>query len=356
MIYKDDWPEAQERLKAWWQGEIIDRPVIQVMAPRKVVKTDSLWTGWNLAHNLGAPETAIHEFEKYCQQTYFGGESFPNLWINLGPGIMAAYIGAEPEIKENTVWFETPQEWDEIFPQAKFAPDNKWWGITRNLASQAIQMSEGKFFVGMTDLGGNLDIAASLRGAQTLIFDLMDCPDKVKKLLELINQLWFRYYEELNQIMEKDMQGTSAWMGIWSPLKWYPLQCDFSAMISPGMFEKFVRPHLQEQCRWLDHSIYHWDGPGQIPHLDLLLDIPELDGIQWVPGEGAPGISSPQWLPLYKRIQDRGKLLVLLGVPKKDIEPLMQELSPLGLLMSTSCDSEEEAEDLLRHVAAWTRI
>ena len=66
-------------------------------------------------------------------------------------------------------------------------------------------------------------------------------------------------------------------------------------------------PHLQEECRNLDWSIYHWDGPGQIPHLDLLLDIPELTGIQWVPGAGKPGTGSPKWFDLYRRIQARGK-------------------------------------------------
>lgn len=355
MMYKDDWSKAQERMRAWWSGEIIDRVVIQVTAPRKGVEIVSLWDGWNLVHNLDFPERAVQEFEKYCQNTYFGGESFPNLWINLGPGIMAAYIGAEPKIDKSTVWFETPKKWEEISREVNFDPHNKWWRLTKDIIAKVMGMSNDKFFVGMTDLGGNLDIIASLRGAQDLLFDLSDFPDRVKKLSEKTNRLWFKYYKGLNQIIQKKMQGTSAWMGIWSPQKWYPLQCDFSAMISPKTFEKFVFPHLQEQCCWLDNTIYHWDGPGQIPHLELLLDIPELDGIQWTPGAGNPGVGSPEWFHLYKRIQDKGKLLVLLGMARKDIECVMSELSPSGLLISTACDSEEEARELLRKVEQWTK-
>ena len=137
-------------------------------------------------------------------------------------------------------------------------------------------------------------------------------------------------------------------MNLWCPGKWYPLQCDFSAMISPEMFETFVAPYLREQCRWLDHSIYHWDGPGQIPHLEILLDIPELDGIQWTPGAGNPDVASPKWFPLYERIQQKGKLLVLLGVAANDVERVLQELSPKGLLISAYCESENEARELLR--------
>ncbi len=342
-------------MNAWWEGEIIDRPLIQVTAPRKGVRPDFSWNEWHLVHNLTDPERVVREFEKYCEQTFFGGESFPNLWINLGPGIIGAFMGAEPKIADDTVWFETPKPWEQVFSQVKLDPDNKWWKTTQRVTSQVVEMSDGRFFVGMTDLGGNLDIAASLRGTQNLLFDLLDSPERVKQLLSNINQLWLEYFSRLNHIIERKMEGTSAWMQIWSPGKWYPLQCDFSAMISPGLFEEFVAPYLQEQCKWLDHKIYHWDGPGEIPHLEILLDIPGLDGIQWTPGDANPGVGSPEWFPLYKRIQEKHKLLVLLDMAMGDIERVINELSPRGLLISTRCTSEDEARDLLRKVERWTR-
>ena len=58
-------------------------------------------------------------------------------------------------------------------------------------------------------------------------------------------------------------------------------------MISPAMFERFVMPDLVACCDHLDHGFYHLDGKGEIPHLDLLLSIPRLRGIQWIPGDGA---------------------------------------------------------------------
>lgn len=35
MRYKDDWPEARQRLCALWAGEMLDRPCMAVMAPRE---------------------------------------------------------------------------------------------------------------------------------------------------------------------------------------------------------------------------------------------------------------------------------------------------------------------------------
>jgi hypothetical protein len=84
------------------------------------------------------------------------------------------------------------------------------------------------------------------------------------------------------------------------------LQSDFSYMISPKMFRRFVLPDLEACCAAMDYAFYHMDGKGQIPHLDMLLSISRLRGIQWVPGDGNP--TPEHWLPLLKRIRDAGKL------------------------------------------------
>lgn len=43
-------------------------------------------------------------------------------------------------------------------------------------------------------------------------------------------------------------------------------------------------------------------------HVDALLALPKLDGIQWIPGAGAPPVS--EWIPLLEHIQAAGKLVV----------------------------------------------
>jgi hypothetical protein len=34
LSLKEDWPAAQRRFIAWWQGAVLDRPGLQVTAPR----------------------------------------------------------------------------------------------------------------------------------------------------------------------------------------------------------------------------------------------------------------------------------------------------------------------------------
>ena len=182
MIYKEDWDRAMERLKAWLSGEIIDRVVIQVTAPRKGTKPSAPWNSWSLIHNLDDTQEVLWEFEKRCKETYFGGEAFPNLWINLGPGIPAAYLGCPPQIVEDTVWFEAPQtrDWDDIL-NLELDAGNEWWKITKDITSQAVEYGKGKFFVSVTDLNAVMNILGSLRGTGRLLMDLVDYPHKVKE-------------------------------------------------------------------------------------------------------------------------------------------------------------------------------
>ena len=54
------------------------------------------------------------------------------------------------------------------------------------------------------------------------------------------------------------------------------------------MFERFLLPDLTACCEVIDDPFYHLDGKGALPHLDMLLSLEKLKGVQWVPGDGQP--------------------------------------------------------------------
>ena len=271
---------------------------------------------------------------------------------------MAGMIGGKPRVEPttDTVWFENPRDWDQVLEEAKFDPDNEWWNLAKAATKIAVEMSDSKYGVSVTDLGTNLDVAAPLRGTHNLLTDLYDHPGKVKTLLDRIDQLWVRYYNELNHMIQSRMEGTYLRWYQWAPGDFYTPGCDFAAMISPKMFEKFAAPSLATLAQRLDHTIYHWDSPGQIPHLEILLDIPGVDGFQWVPGEGNPGCASPKWFPLYERIQKRGKLLMLDVCNAAELERLLEKLSLRGLAIWMTCESEDEARYVVDNAPRWSRV
>jgi 5-methyltetrahydrofolate--homocysteine methyltransferase len=222
----------------------------------------------------------------------------------------------------------------------------------RELTRAAVKRWGDRIAVGHTDLGGNLDILASLRTTEQLLFNLFDAPDEVIRLAAEINRLWLRYYDELNSTIQAAGRGTTPWAAIWSAEQCYMLQSDISYMLSPQMFERFVLPDIAACSEVLDNAFYHLDGAGQIRHLDMLLSLESLHGVQWIPGDGQP--SPEKWLPLLKRIREAGKLCQLYVTPQ-GARTIVRELGGSGFAFFVSQPmSPGEAEDFLGSLAAET--
>ena len=356
LEYKEDWEQARERIGAWWQGEVIDRAVIQVTAPKAgstyvapAIPDDRLLE-WSTD-----PDCVIPRLEQAVAATYWGGEAVPVMFpvsISL-VAIPAAYLGCPYTIVPISYsGWASPiiTDWA-TRRKLTFDPQNKWWLLSRQLLQAASQRAPGRYCVGLPDLNGPGELAALLRGPDRLAIDLLEQPDAVKAALVEANAAWLRYWEASIGTIHQWQGGYVHWMGIWSDVPSTDLQCDFSCMISPAMFQEFFLPGLDQQAAWVSRTIYHLDGPNAIRHLDLLLALPHLTGIQWVPGAGALPMS--RWIRLLRRIQAGGKLLVAECEPW-EVEVLLGELEPEGLLVKTHCASESEARELLRHAARWS--
>jgi hypothetical protein len=353
MEYKPDWDSAAERFNAWWAGEVIDRVALQVTAPKANHPPRPVPAPQHLEERWTNVEYVVEAAEAGMEATFYGGEAMPIFWPNLGPDVFSAYLGCALIFAPGTSWaMPNILDWDHPPPLA-LDPDNRWWGLTLRMIERAMESAPGRYFVGLTDLHGGMDALSAMRGREQLCLDLIERPDTVRSVMEQrITPLWFEVYEGMWQSIRKKQTGSTTWFSVWSPGRWYPTSCDFAALISPEMFDAFVLPDILAEVAWLDHSLYHLDGPDAIVHLDSLLNIPKLGGIQWVPG--ARYASMLEWVPLLKRIQQAGKLLHL-SVGPQEVEPLLKELSPKGLMLNTACATEAEARALLKNAAAWTR-
>ncbi len=355
MEFKQDWDKAQERILAWWNRELVDRCVVQVAAPRDGAMGDQ-WDPFHMSRNLDNPEKIVDVWEDHCRKTFFGGEMIPNMWINLGPGSPTAFLGCKVRIGEDTVWFEPPGKLsiDDVLA-LEADTTGGWWKTTMEIAELAAERGRDKYFAGFCDLNSVFDILCHLRGTQDLLYDLIDQPDKVKQATDKVNRLWIKTYDELYKRITRYQRGSTNWMFVWFPEGGCDVQCDFCAMLSPAMFGEFVVPHLTQEIDHIGGSIYHLDGPDAIQHLEMLLDIPGLSGIQWVPGAGNPGTGSPKWFEMYRRIQEKGKLLLLQGMDPNDVQGVLEGISSKGVLIGTHCESEGEARSLLKNAEKWTR-
>ena len=355
------WERVKDASRRWWAGEL-DRPLIQVRVhgcdPGRPEPTLPALS-YSALYDPSVPAEAIVDRWDYelCL-TRFLGDAFPQVHPNFGAGVLAAFLGARTQDASGTVWFHPPKAQAIADIHFRLDPANPCYRRVREICHAATRRWQGSVQVAMTDLGGNLDILSTFRPGEELLLDLYDHPDEVKRLTWEAHAAWWRAFEELTEVMDLPNPGYSAWTPLFSETPYYMLQCDFCYMLGPDMFREFALPELAASCRGLDNAFYHLDGPGQIAHLDALLAVPELKGIQYVPTVSQrDGAEYPE---LHRRIVQAGKRLQVfahysprLGLALLDT--LVEQLgTPRGIafIVDVGAAQEPEARALLRKYKA----
>ena len=305
------WERVKTDSAKWWAGEL-KRPLISAAMKGRTPtreRPDGPWHYFTSFYGSDyPPEKIVDWFEYNCESTYYWGDSFPMANPYYGAGALAAFLGSQVENGSGTTWFYPAEVKAAKDLSFKLNPDNPWYRMVLSVYRAAQARFQGMVQLNMTDLGGGADIISAFRPGENLLLDLYDCPEEIERLMWEVHGAWWEAYETIAKTANLN-PGYTAWADIFSEEPYYMLQCDFCYMISPEMFERFVLPELSASCKRLKNAFYHLDGVGQLPHLDMLLSIPELKGVQWIPGSGTPSFA--HWPEVYKKIRKAGKLIQL---------------------------------------------
>ena len=215
-----------------------------------------------------------------------------------------------------------------------------------------IERGKGRFIVGLTDLHPGGDHLAALRDPQNLAIDMIENPEWVKRALERSMPEYYAAYGIFYNMLHQAGMPTTSWTSIINDGTFYIPSNDFSCMISKRMFDEVFLPGIQQECRFYERSLYHLDGPGALRHLDSLLEIPELDAIQWVCGAGNEGYH--RWVEVYQKIQQAHKGIQMI-CDIRDLDLIFETLRPEGVWFSSigGIDSRETAETVVKRIERW---
>lgn len=311
MDFKTDWAEAKERFTAWWAHKSTGRPMLNLWAYRDEPLmplaevpdfADDSERYLDARKNIAM---MVNEFSVLEPMA----EAMPTASLNLGAGSMALYLGCEPTFRRESVWFEPFLAGYDDAGTVSFNSGNKWFRRHLEIYRQAKELLTGTdIILDIPDIVENLDVVSAMRGPQQTCYDLYDYPEEVKKAIWKINDIYTGCYDAFNGICKSD-DGSSSFtaFGIWGYGRTAKVQCDHSAMISPAQYRDFVLEPLRAQCRWLDNSLYHLDGPDCICHVKALMEIDELNALQWTTGDGNPLSGEDCWDGLYRQVKDAGK-------------------------------------------------
>ena len=311
--FKPDYEQSKQRIDAFWEHALIDRPVVQFalakppedrlpLPPSHHASPAERWLDAEYQAELQVANLSNQEFL---------GDSMPVAYPNLGPEIFSVFYGCPVFFGDYGTSWTAPilNDWSEA-SQLRIDWGNGYLTKLHEMTDLLLEAGQGKFIVGMTDWHPGGDCLAAFRDPQNLAIDMLEHVDEIRTLLDRVGDDYYRIYDLFYDKLRAAGQPISTWVSLVCDGKFYIPSNDFSAMISKKMFDDVFLPGLVDECRFLDRSLYHVDGPNALRHLDSILGIAELDAVQWVPGAGREGFA--RWIPVYQKIQAAGKAMQVL--------------------------------------------
>lgn len=348
--WKKNMEETKQHYIDWWnhKGIVLNMwehfqegvtPHADVPAPAPPKDLNQKWFD---------PEWRAAYLDWYVAHSSLLADMLPVANTQLGPGSLAAILGGVFEGGEDTIWIHpNPNYTDDI----KFDPDNNAaWKLHKDLLRACKEKAQGHYYVGMPDLMEGLDVLAAIKGTDKVLLDTVMQPEVLEHQMQQINDIYFQVFDELYDIIREGDEMAFCYFSSWAPGKMTKIQSDISTMISEEDYRRFVQPFIREQCQKIDYTLYHLDGVGAMRHLPALLEIEELNAIQWTPGVGEPQGGSPKWYDLYKRILAGGKSILASWVTLDELKPLLDNIGADGVHLEMDFHNEREVEQAMRIV------
>ena len=347
--WKQNLEEAKQHYINWWnhRGIVLTmwehfqegvKPHADIPEPRPYRDLNQRWFD---------PEWRAEYLDWYVAHSCLKADIMPVANTQLGPGSLAAILGGVFEGGEDTIWIHpNPNYTDDI----SFDPNHPAWLLHKELLKACKQKAQGHYYVGMPDLMEGLDILAALKGTDKVLLDTVMQPEVLEHQMQQINDIYFQVFDELYDIIREGDEMAFCYFSSWAPGKMSKLQCDISTMISVDDYRRFVQPFIRQQCQKIDYTLYHLDGVGAMHHLDALLEIEELNAIQWTPGVGEPQGGNAKWYDLYKRILAGGKSILASWVTLDELRPLLDNIGGDGVHLEMDFHNEQEVEQAMRIV------
>ena len=325
LSYCPDFPTIASRFEAWWRQELIDRPIFMAAA-----NSDPTRPITRRLELIDDPDAWHAAKMKDLAQLHRVGDTLPTVRADFGAVLLGGLYGGLRESSADTAWTHPfiNDDWSNVPNWTELDVENPWWQRRTTLLRRAAADAPGRYLVCTPDLGGTADALITLRGSTALALDIMDRPDEVRDAAEQIYFGWRQAFIELYRSTVEENAGMIHFFGLWSSVPYGLMACDFNALVSTQHFRDLFLPDTARQSATASRAFFHLDGPGASKQIDLLLEAPGLQAIQFTPGAGDP--SALAWVDMFRKIQASGRS-VLVICPADEVLDLCDALDPAGL-------------------------
>jgi hypothetical protein len=189
-------------------------------------------------------------------------------------------------------------------------------------------------------------VVAAMLGIERMCYALYDQPREIHRLARLAAEAWIEVTAAIYQHIPR-FEGGFVDAGRWlhAPAQIAYSSEDASSMISSDLYRKFFLPYNQMMVDAFAYGYVHRHS-ASAHNLSDLLDLETTWAIEVTMDPGGPTVS--EMLPLFQRIQEKGRPLIVFGLDEeRDVAALVEGLLPRGLCVVVQADTEGQARHLL---------
>ena len=341
----EDFAKAGAFLSNWWDFGEQDRPAVVLSAVEdraSVPDTDDLRVHW-----MDVP-FVVERAAALIDSTIYAGEAVPYHYVDFGASAMPCALGCAPRfVDRETIWADPAFDSVEAVLDADPSPAGPFYGAVVEETALSTERAPGHHHVTPFALGAPLDNLSALYGAERMLYDLLDKPELMKRGLARMTDIWIETFAGIQEIIGRSGNpGGVGWAGVWAPGTTFPIQEDIAYMIGPELFGEFCLENIARIAASMEFGFFHLDGTGMLPNLDMLLGIPEIRVIQWVPGAGKERLD--QWYPVIRKILGAGRSCQVYG-NSEEMDDLTAAVGTRGLLFT--CRDPDMSREKVESIA-----
>ncbi len=321
---KADMEKAIEHWERFWRGEH-PQPLIGSVIPKEELEPVPKPSTYALGPGLDI-EAFAEQVVQWAETHEFFGAAIPFVYVEFAADQFSTFLGVDlefPNPGEGGWPVHTHADCPISEVHVTFDRSGKWWQLVERICEAVRRRGDDGVLVASPSLVANLDCLVALRGAQTVLWDLVDSPAEVKRVLAEITAAHGQILSAFGEVLDYPALGSINRHGMYGTGPINVPQCDFSCMISPEMFDEFVMPCLEKEFARFGGGEYHLDGANAIRHLESLARLDDLHVVQWVAGAGD---TRGDWSDLYRQIDALGKGQIRWG-NREQLDQWAQELT-----------------------------
>ena len=227
----------------------------------------------------------------------------------------------------------------------ELGPENEWVAKYLEFTRHLVELSAGRFPVGMPIMRGPSDMLGSLLGQEEMVMALMLHPEKSTRALHNLTECFMRVIHAQEALCNDFHGGRSlGFYNVWAPGQciWY--QEDLSALLSPPLFKEMLRPCGEYICRGYDYTAIHLH-PSSFFIVDELLEMEQLKVIEVNKDIGGPTIA--EMMDLFKKIVERKNIIIWGDLDEHELESIQDQLPARGVYIHLIAASVDRANQLI---------